>query len=282
MFQPVGSLFFPVSEGTTFNLLDMTVAGDGEDDYMDPGTEYVRHLDPATTDDDGAFTYVSKAWMFDNGICDEDTFDEFAWAIGWWEYDGSYDYEDFVKSHDDEHKVKNRSEVEYPMGTALLGNFDGNNLRFRSSGAVIQATTEFRDDGNMFPLFINYLPVEIDLNDIEVAGDAEDEYMDPGTEYVRHLDPATTDDDGAFTYVSKAWMFDNGICDEDTFDEFAWAIGWWEYDGSYDYEDFVKSHDDEHQIKDAFPLAPGFNFLGNFDGNNLRIRFPNPVALPAK
>ena len=150
---------------------------------------------------------------------------------------------------------------------------------------------EVRDNGAMFQTVgALFFPVSegttFNLLDMTVAGDAEDEYMDPCTEYIRRLDPATTVDDGRYTYVSKAWMFDNNICNEDTFEEFKGAVGWWYHDWDpteeYDFEALVRAKDYEHKVTEAMPLAPGFGFLGNLDGNNLHIYFPNPLALPTK
>ena len=276
----VGSIFFPIGCGAEYDLLKMTVAGPEEGAYMDPGTEYLRQLDPESTATIKKYTYVSKEWIIDN-IADEDTWEEFAGAIGWWNYDKEWSIEDLVNEKDYEHKVKETS-LPITMGAAFLGNFDRNGIRFISNGEVMNGTSEFRDGGKKAPLFMNYLPITIDLNDLAVYGDDEDlDYMDPGTEYLRQLDPESTATVNKYTYVSKAWIIDN-IADEDTWEEYAGAIGWWNYSSEYSIEDLVNEKDYEHKIKTAVPLAPGTHFLGNFDRNDVRIRFPNALNMPTK
>ena len=277
----VGSIFFPIGCGATYDLLKMTVQGAEEGAYMDPTTEYIRQLNPESTVTIHRYTYVSKEWIIDN-IADEDTWGEYADAIGWWNWDGdAYSIEDLVNEKDYEHKVKETT-LPITMGEAFLGNFDRNGIRFISNGEVLNGTSEFRDGGNKAPLFMNYLPLTIDLNDITVWGDEEGDYMDPTTEYLRRLNPESTVTTHRYTYVSKAWIIDN-IADEDTWEEYADAIGWWDWDGdAYSIEDLVNEKDYEHKIKTAVPLAPGTHFIGNFDRNNVRIRFPNALNMPTK
>ena len=262
----------------------MEVPGN-EDATMIPDSEYIRYLNPESTATMKRFTYVSKQWIIDN-IADEDTWDEYEGAIGWWFFNDDEEtgwiIEDCVNNKDYEHKVK--TPQMFPVGTAFMGNFLGNELAVKSSGEVAQDTTAFNDGGNTAPLFMNYLPVEIDLSDVAVPG-SEDATMIPDIEHLRYLDPETTQTTKRYTYVSKQWIIDN-IADEDTWDEYAGAIGWWYFNDDEDegwiIEECVALKDYEHKVKAAIPLRPGYAFMGNFLGNELDVMFPGATSVPSK
>ena len=45
----IGSVFCPIGLGDTYKLSDITVSGATTDEFMNPGTEYLQKLNPATT-----------------------------------------------------------------------------------------------------------------------------------------------------------------------------------------------------------------------------------------
>ena len=283
----VGTIFFPVGNvetGAEFDLLSMEIPGD-ESNTMFPDSEYLRYLNPDSTVTEERYTYVSKQWIIDN-VADEDTWEEYAGAIGWWFFNDDEDegwiIEDCVNDKDYEHKVK--TPQMFPVGTAFMGNFLRNGLALKSSGEVAQETTAFNDGGNKAPFFMNYLPVEIDLSDMAIPGD-ENVTMFPDSEYLRYLNPDSTVTDERYSYVSKQWIIDN-VADEETWDEYADAIGWWFFNDDEEtgwiIEDCVNDKDYEHKVKTAIPLRPGYAFMGNFLRNELDVMFPGATSVPSK
>ena len=252
---------------------------------MIPDIEHLRYLDPDSTVTVERYTYVSKQWIIEN-IADEDTWDEYEGAIGWWYFNDDEDegwiIEECVALKDYEHKVK--TPQMFPVGTAFMGNFLGNGLALKSSGEVPLVTTAFNDRGKGAPFFMNYLPVEIALSDIAVPG-SEDATMIPDIEHLRYLNPDSTVTDERYTYVSKEWIIQN-IADEDTWEEYSDAIGWWYFNDDEDegwiIEECVALKDYEHKVKAAIPLRPGYAFMGNFLGNELDVMFPGATSVPSK
>ena len=125
---------------------------------------------------------------------------------------------------------------------------------------------------------------EFDLLSMEIPGD-ESNTMFPDSEYLRYLNPASTVTQERYTYVSKQWIIDN-VADEDTWSDYADAIGWWYFNDDEDegwiIEDCVNEKDYEHKVKTAIPLRPGYAFMGNFLRNGLDIMFPGATSVPSK
>ena len=279
----VGAIFFPVGNvetGAEFDLLSMEIPGN-EDATMIPDLEYLRYLNPESTATRERYTYVSKQWIIDNV---SDDWEEYVGAIGWWFFNDDEEtgwiIEDCVNDKDYEHKVK--TPQMFPVGTAFMGSFLRNELALKSSGEVPLVTTAFNDGGNTAPLFMNYLPVEIDLSDVAVPG-SEDATMIPDLEYLRYLDPESTATKERYTYVSKQWIIDNV---SDDWEEYSDAIGWWFFNDDSEtgwvIEDCVNEKDYEHKVKTAIPLRPGYAFMGNFLRNELDVMFPGATSVPSK
>ena len=127
----IGGMFFPTSGASTYDLRDCTIVGE-EGEYCDPGTEFLRVLDPNSSANAARYTYCSKEWMDDNFDNPEDGY----WAIGWWNYDPSVDYQALIEEdHDDTLMVK--STVDVPAGLGFLGAFsNGHSLQVNFPAAL--------------------------------------------------------------------------------------------------------------------------------------------------
>ena len=281
----VGAQFLTVGDTTgEFDLSMLSVPGtyvDDEYDYMEPRSEWIRVLDTDSSATLAEYTYISREYIIDN-VDDEDP-DEYAWAIGWWKHDSSARYDKLIGNEDDTLKVK--TAVKFPNGTAFLGKFSsGHSLRLVSNGEVVVCSTAFLTDEASAPLFVNFLPVDIDLADITVPGtcvDDEYDYMEPRSEWIRDLDWDSSATLHEYTYISREYIIDN-VDDEDP-DEYAWAIGWWQHDSSARYDKLIENEDDTLKIKTAVPVKAGTGFLGVFSsGHSLSITFPSAMDVPSK
>ena len=111
------------------------------------------------------------------------------------------------------------------------------------------------------------------LSDILVEGAAADEYMNPSTEYLQLLNPATTAVSARYTFVSEAFLKDEF---EEDWEDYASAIGWWIWQKSTNYAALIEGGDYTLKCGEV-PLAPGFSFLGLLKGNGLVFKFPAAV-----
>ena len=274
----IGAMFQPISGAETYDLRDCQIVGDGGE-YCDPGTEYLRVLDPNSSATTVRYTYISREWMADNFNDDTDEYiNQFSWAIGWWVYDSSADYQALVEDEGDD-ALKVKSAITINVGTAFLGSFsDGHSLRLVSSGSVPLASSGVTTGGNQAPMIANILPVDTTLFAMSISSaDDDGEYCDPGTEYLRVLDPNSSATTVRYTYISREWMADNFNDDSDEYiNQFSWAIGWWVYDSSADYQTLIEDDkDDTLQLKVDVNVPAGFGFLGSFsDGHSLSVNFP--------
>ena len=74
-------------------------------------------------------------------------------------------------------------------------------------------------------------------------------------------------------------MVDNFDDDSDEYiDQFSWAIGWWVYDSSADYQEIIEQDKDttsELRLTTDVPVPSGMGFIGSFSsGHSLNINFP--------
>ena len=133
----MGAMFLPISGASTYDLRECRIAGDGE--YCDPGTEYLRVLDPNSLANTARYTYISKEWMIDNFNDDsEEYLAQFAWAIGWWRYDPDADYQEIIEEdNDQENALRVTSAINISVGNSFIGNFSPyHSLRLISNGEV--------------------------------------------------------------------------------------------------------------------------------------------------
>ena len=264
----IGSVFCPLGLGATYPLSDIIVSGAADDEFMNPGTEYLQQLNPATTAVSARYTYVSEAFLQDEF---EEDWEDYKSAIGWWLWQKSTNYATLIEEGD--YSLKLTTPPQIPVGTAFLGALKGNDLKFTSNGEAPAVATQISDNGNKSPFFLNYLPREIDLSEIVVEGADEDEFMNPGTEYLQVLSPADTHVTARYTYVSEAFLKDEF---EEDWEDYASAIGWWNWQKSTNYAVLIENGD--YTLKcGAVPLAPGFSFLGALKGNGLVFKFPAAV-----
>ena len=118
----IGAMFQPVSGAETYDLRDCQIVGDGGE-YCDPGNEYLRVLDPNSSANLARYTYISREWMVDNFNDDADEYiNQFSWAIGWWAYDPSADYQGLIEDDQDD-TLQLKVDVDVPAGAGFLGNF---------------------------------------------------------------------------------------------------------------------------------------------------------------
>lgn len=111
------------------------------------------------------------------------------------------------------------------------------------------------------------------LSNIVVSGVDADEFMNPGTEYLQKLNPATTAVAARYTYVSEAFLKDEF---EDDWEDYKDAIGWWSYVAGTNYGTLIETSDFSLKCG-TVKLAPGFSFLGALKGNGLVFKFPAAV-----
>ena len=274
----IGAMFQPISGAETYDLRDCQIVGDAGE-YCDPGTEFLRVLDPNSSVNLARYTYISREWMVDNFNDDTDEYiNQFSWAIGWWVYDPSADYQALVEDDSDD-TLKVKAAITINVGMAFLGSFsDGHSLRLVSSGSVPLASSGVTTEGNRAPMIANILPVDTTLFAMSISSAADDgEYCDPGTEFLRVLDPNSSVNAARYTYISRDWMVDNFNDDTDEYiNQFSWAIGWWAYDPSADYQALIEDDkDDTLQLKADVDVPAGSGFLGSFsDGHSLSVNFP--------
>lgn len=261
------------------HINDILDEGGELEDYPDPGSEYLRILNPNSSLNDATYCYVSAGYLEDN----VDVPEECQWAIGWWEYDKYADYTELINDGDDDLKVKTK--VPFANGAGFLGNFaQGHTLDLVSNGEVPLVVTKIETECNSAPLIINYLPVDIKLSDITIADifteDGElDDYPDPNSEYLRDLDPNSSLTIHTYCYVSPGYLEDNVDDPEGS----QWALGWWEYDKYADYTELINEGDSELKLKEEVDIPSGHGFMGNFaQGHSLSILFPGATTVPSK
>ena len=264
----IGAVFCPMGLGETYKLSNIVVSGADADEFMNPSTEYLQKLNPATTAVAARYTYVSEAFLKDEF---EEDWEDYKSAIGWWSYVAGAKYGTLIENGD--YSLKLTVSPDIPVGTAFLGRLNGNELKFTSSGEVPSVPTQISDNGNSSPFFLNYLPREIDLSEIVVEGADEDEFMNPSTEYLQVLSPADTHVTARYTYVSEAFLKDEF---EEDWEDYKDAIGWWFYVAGAKYGTLIENADFSLKCG-AVPLAPGFSFLGRLNGNGLVFKFPAAV-----
>ena len=281
----VGAMFVPVAGGETYDLSMLTVPelrdSDGElEDYMDPSSECLRVLDPNSTLTKARYTYISAGYLEDNVDDWEDHLD----AIGWWEYEAGYPYNEAIMGGDFSKKIKGA--VPIANGMAFLGDFsNGHSVSLISNGEVLTVPTQFETSENLAPLFVNYLPVALKLSDLTVPelrdGDGElEDYMDPSSECIRALNANSTLTIGRYTYISAGYLEDNVDDWEDHLD----AIGWWEYEFGYAYNEAIMDGDFSKKLTEdqIIDIVAGDGFLGDFsNGHSVGIAFPSALAVPS-
>ena len=280
----IGAMFKPVSGANSYDLRNLYIAGEDSSDYADPGTEYIRVMDPNSLANLARYTYISKEWMVDNFDDDDPEYiAQFAWAIGWWRYEPGTDYQDIIEyQNDQQNALRVTSAVNIDVGTAFIGNFSyAHSLRLFSNGNVPVATVSIATGQNESPMIANILPVDTSLFQMTISGDEDnaDDYADPGTEYLRVLDPESLANVARYTYISREWMADNFDDDDPEYlAQFAWAIGWWEYQPGTDYQDIIEYQNDqtnELRITVDVAVPAGSGFIGNFSyAHSLLINFP--------
>ena len=256
----IGSVFMPISGGETYDLSSITVSGATDEDFMIPGIEYLQSLNPNGSAVQSRYTYVSEAFLKDEF---EDEWEQYKDAVGWWNWNKNI--ASFIEDGDYSTKC---GDTPIAVGTAFLGKLGGNELKFTSSGSVPLESTAFNDGGNTNPFFLNYLPVEIDINDITVSGPTDEDFMIPGIEYLQVLNPNGSSVMHRYTYVSEAFLKDEF---EDEWEQYKGAIGWWNWNKNI--ASFIEDGDYSTKLG-ATPIAPGFTFLGKLGGNELDFNFP--------
>ena len=279
----IGAMFQPISGASTYDLRELRLVGE-DDDYADPGSEYIRVLDPNSLANLARYTYISREWMVDN--FDESTaeyIDQFTWAIGWWRYEPGTDYQDIVEYQNDQaNALRVTTAVNIDVGTAFIGGFSyAHSLRLVSKGGVPVSTVSIATGNNSAPMIANILPVDTSFFNMTISGDEgnTDDYADPGSEYLRVLDPDSLANAARYTYISREWMVDN--FDESSAEyiaQFAWAIGWWRYVPGTDYQDIIEYQNDqtnELRLTVDVPVPAGSGFIGGFSyAHSLLINFP--------
>ena len=107
------------------SLFNMTISGDDESEYCDPGMEYLRVLNPNSLANLARYTYISLEWMLDNfTYSDPAELAQFAWAIGWWTYDPDADYQEIIEDdNDQDNPLRLTVDVPVPAGMGFIGNF---------------------------------------------------------------------------------------------------------------------------------------------------------------
>ena len=277
-------MFKPISGAATYDLRELYIAGEDGDDYADPGSEFIRVLNPNSLANAARYTYISKEWMIDNFDDDDPEYlAQFEWAIGWWNYVPATDYQDIIEYQKDTgNALRVTAAVNIDVGTAFIGNFNyAHSMRLFSNGGVPVTATSIATGNNRAPLIANILPVNTSLFAMTISGDEDhlDDYADPGSEFLRVLDPDSLANTARYTYISREWMEDNFDDDDpDYLDQFAWAIGWWSYVPATDYQDIIEYQKDESnplRLTVDVPVAAGSGFIGNFNyAHSLLVNFP--------
>ena len=251
----------PITEGETYKLNTIVADAEDEDDFLVPGAEYLQALNPNGSAVIARYTYVSEAFLKDEF---EDEWEDYKGAIGWWHWS-----KNISSSIEDKDYSNMCGDTDIDVGTAFLGALSSSGRRFTSSGSVPQTATSFSNDGNKNPFFLNYLPVEIDLNDLTITGE-DDDFLVPGAEYLQVLNPNGSAVIARYTYVSEAFLQDEF---EDEWENYKGAIGWWNW--SKNIASLIEDGDYENKISvDKVKLAPGFTFLGALSSSVRIINFP--------
>ena len=113
------------------DLMDVTVSGASEGEYMDPESEYLQVLNPNGSAVTHRYTYVSEEFLID--AFGEEEAKAFAGAIGWWNWDE--DIVTFIEEADYTKKIK-AGEVPLAPGFSFLGLLLGNSLDFNFPAAT--------------------------------------------------------------------------------------------------------------------------------------------------
>ena len=276
-------MFVAVGGGDTYDLSMLSIPeirdSEGElEDYLDAGSECLRVLDPNSSATTARYTYISLGYIQDNVDEWEDHLD----AIGWWNYEASFDYPSAIADGDYSKKITGA--VPIANGVAFLGSFsNGHSVSLRSNGEVMTVPSQFETDENAAPLFVNYLPVSLKLSDLMIPelrdgeGELED-YLDAGSECLRLLDPNSSATIGRYTYISLGYLQDN----VDDWESHLDAIGWWNYEASYDYPGAIADGDLSKKLTADVIVGAGDGFLGSFsNGHSMGIAFPGALAVPS-
>ena len=305
----VGGQFFAVNGSETFSLADLKVPGtckweteedEGwwEADSMQPGMEFIRAFRTDYLAQDKVYTYITEGYIKQNFFESDPDPDltDYQWAIGWWLNDSTYDYLNAIENHYTEMKV-DESKVTFKNGTAFVGNFfDTHDMKIQSSGAVATKPFGYESDFTVCPIIGNQLPVAIDLSDVTVPGTCkweteEDEgwweadSMQPGMEFVRFFRTDYLAQAKAYTYITEGYIKQNFFESDPNPDltDYAWAIGWWENDSTYDYLEAIENHYTEKKVTAPVEIKAGYGFICNvFDTHNLVFNFPSALDVPSK
>ena len=267
-YQGVGAFFFNFDGAMSNDLTKITVDCVGGDGYMDPWTEYLRQLNPASAGNLACYTYINKAF------CDAVEADYS--MIGWYRWQNNYAWDEEIAAGNTELKVAS-GQVVINIDQAFLGQFLGGcDFHFVCKGTVVGATTEFQTGTAKYHLFHNYTPANVNLTQIEVECVGGDGYMDPWTEYIRQLNPASAGNLACYTYINAAF------CDAVEADYS--MIGWYKWQNNYAWDEEIAAGNKELKVADSsneipdVVMTPGFAFLGQFLGGcNFHFRFPNPL-----
>ena len=122
------------------SLFNMTITGDDDAEYCDPGGEYLRVLDPDSLANLARYTYVSREWMEDNFDDDSPEYlAQFEWAIGWWSYVPFTDYQEIIEyDKDTSNPLHLTVDVPVPAGMGFIGNFSpAHSLNINFPGVVV-------------------------------------------------------------------------------------------------------------------------------------------------
>ena len=271
-YQGVGTTFFQVAGGKTYDLTDIKVECEGGDGYMNPYSEYIRELSPESAGNVARYTYVNDTLVGE--ICGE----VIAERVGWYLWDDAdYDWETAIYEGDLSKKIAPGTKM-FNVAQAFLGQFGGGcNFKFISSGAVVCDTTEFETGTAQYFFFLNYTPVNVKLTEIEVECEGGDGYMNPYSEYIRQLSPESAGNVARYTYVNADLV--NEICGEVIDDRVGWYL--WD-DADYDWETAISEGDLSKKVGGVsvpdVTLTPGFSFLGQFGGGcNFHFKMPYPI-----
>ena len=280
-------MFAPVGGGDTFDLSDLSIPGYLSGKrliYADPGSEYIRVLDPNTSATTAKYTYIAKEFILDNfDLDEEDDWVQYSSAIGWWVYDPDVDYQELIEG--DERDLKVVTPVPVTVGQAFICNLSkGHNISLQSNGEVLTDSAAFETKQNTAPIFCNFLPVDLDLSDITIPGYPSGKrliYADPGSEYIRVLDSNTSATTAKYTYIAKEFIIDNfDLDEEDDWVQYSWAIGWWVYDPDVDYQELIEGDERDLKLTTAVPVPAGRGFIGNFSkGHTLNITLPGALEV---
>ena len=255
----VGATFIPVNGAETYKLKELTVKGESEWDYMNPDTEYLQDLDPATTKVNGRYAYLSKEYC-DGDLDGEASYD----LIGWWEFERGKT----VSEHAGKQEWS-RDNVDIDVGKALLGVISTDIRVITSSGQVAMEATQIVAEEEPSKFILNYLPVDKKLKKFIVEGENEWDYMNPDLEYLQDLDPSTTEVKGRYTYLSKEY------CDNDLDGEASYGlIGWWEYERGKTVSDHAGK---KEWSRDEVTFKSGSGLLGSISGDPRFIKVPGAL-----